>query len=380
MEVKFIAFADRRFARLALVELRRLFADAEIKRVESGEPKVLFLVSTGKGIDPGQSKTLSYIDTLLPVFALLKDIDAEYYVVAENIINALEFFGKESFRLEAKRFGYRTSDRAKDIEVKIGRAVESRGYKADLKNPEIQVYVLLTASGAIIGISNEPVDYVLDAFRHFNKANLKHLNRSEFKLIQAIEYFGVDINKVKTSMDVGAAPGGWTHYLLECGIKVMAVDKAALDYAFLDFGRGLVVANDDEFETLAANITDKRIEVVNEGGFWKRQAKDIFNGYEFVHLRSNISDAGRVGELGLKFDLLTIDMNKGADEVAKIAASLSELLHSKAALIMTAKLPEKKPEEYISDIEAEIGAKFEGIRYKKLPHNREEFTVYATCK
>jgi len=34
----------------------------------------------------------------------------------------------------------------------------------------------------------------------------------------------------KIALDIGAAPGGWSHYLLQHGIKVVAVDNALLDY------------------------------------------------------------------------------------------------------------------------------------------------------
>ncbi len=383
MEEEFVATADLRFMRLALRELHDAFCDARIKKFESDDSKALFLIShEAKTFSQIERRTFSYVDNILPVSAVLKDVDPEYFVLAENITNMLDFLGKKTFRLEVKKFGFKTNDRAKDLEVKIGRAVESRGYTASLSKPEVQVYITLTSRGAIVSVSGEPDKYVLDAFRHFNRSNIRHLNRSEFKLIEAVEHFNVDISKIKSCIDVGAAPGGWTHYLLENGVKVLAIDNALLDYGALGSKRTLVVVKDSESDAVKERVREN-IKIVRESDFWSDNGvRGIFDDYELVHIKMNYSsesDTKRLNQIE-RFDMFTIDINMNPEDAAKIVVSLQDSLKNGAVLIMTAKMPDKKREDYAGDIRKVLSGSFTDIEYKKLPHDREEFTVFARYK
>lgn len=53
--------------------------------------------------------------------------------------------------------------------------------------------------------------------------------RSEFKLLEALEVFGVEVPSGGSALDLGAAPGGWTRVLASRGMRVTAVDPAELD-------------------------------------------------------------------------------------------------------------------------------------------------------
>ena len=380
MEVEFVAIADLRFVRPALRELRGVFGDARIKRFESDDSKALFLISTEAGtFGQIERKALSYIDNILPVSAVLKDVDPEYFVLVENIASMLDIVRKKTFRLEVKKFNFKTQDRAKDLEVKIGRALESRGYSANLTKPEVQVYIMLTSKGAIVSVGGEPDKYVLDAFRHFNRANIRHLNRSEFKLIEAVEHFNVDLSRIKSCIDVGAAPGGWSHYLLENGVKVLAIDNALLDYGVLGSKRTLVVVEDGEFDVIKERVGDG-VEIVHESDFWSDKGReDIFGDYNLIHIKANYSvgpEAKHLIEME-RFGMFTIDVNINPEDAAKIVVSLQDSLKNGAVLIMTAKMPDKKHESYADDVRRVLSKSFADIEYKKLPHNREEFTVFA---
>lgn len=52
--------------------------------------------------------------------------------------------------------------------------------------------------------------------------------RSEMKLLEAIDLFGIPIAPGSLAVDLGAAPGGWSYVLASLGILVTAVDPGAL--------------------------------------------------------------------------------------------------------------------------------------------------------
>lgn len=54
------------------------------------------------------------------------------------------------------------------------------------------------------------------------------VSRSEFKLLEAIEVFEIDLSTRRHALDLGAAPGGWTRILRKAGLYVTAVDPAEL--------------------------------------------------------------------------------------------------------------------------------------------------------
>ena len=55
------------------------------------------------------------------------------------------------------------------------------------------------------------------------------ISRSEFKLLEAFEVFGIDSAAAGVALDLGASPGGWTHVLRQHDQYVTAVDPGELD-------------------------------------------------------------------------------------------------------------------------------------------------------
>ena len=55
------------------------------------------------------------------------------------------------------------------------------------------------------------------------------ISRAKFKLLEAEQRFGIDFSVARKAIDIGAAPGGWTSLLLERGLKVTAIDPAAMN-------------------------------------------------------------------------------------------------------------------------------------------------------
>ncbi|MGB5050631.1 MAG: SAM-dependent methyltransferase, partial [Caldilineaceae bacterium] len=60
------------------------------------------------------------------------------------------------------------------------------------------------------------------------------ISRAEFKLLEALEVFRIDLPPRGVALDLGAAPGGWTRVLRQKEQFVTAVDPAELDPRLVD--------------------------------------------------------------------------------------------------------------------------------------------------
>ncbi|EQD29544.1 ribosomal RNA methyltransferase RrmJ/FtsJ, partial [mine drainage metagenome] len=77
------------------------------------------------------------------------------------------------------------------------------------------------------------------------------------------------------------------------------------------------------------------------------------------------------------FDILCIDINIPAQEAAVIAAVCSEALKAKGKLILTLKMTDDNIERNVEKSKEALAATYDGIRVKKLPHDRKELTLFA---
>jgi len=178
----------------------------------------------------------------------------------------------------------------------------------------------------------------------------------------------------KMALDIGAAPGGWSHYLLQHGIKVVAVDNALLDYKKFGYGKKILVITNEEEKPVLGNIANIPLR-----GFGEEVE---IGAYELIHLKTGVADeriAGLLGKLG-KFDMLTIDTNTSPLESASIANRLARFLANNALLVMTIKLISKEFSKHIFEAVEEISESYGFVKVKKLPHNRQEVTLFATKK
>ncbi len=108
--------------------------------------------------------------------------------------------------------------------------IEETAAVESIKKPQIVVSLLCTASKGYLGISlaRENLSDWPGGARHFAHTP-EQISRAEFKLLEALEVFGVTLPTKGRVLDLGAAPGGWTRVLLEAGLHVVAVDPANLD-------------------------------------------------------------------------------------------------------------------------------------------------------
>ncbi len=221
-----------------------------------------------------------------------------------------------------------------DVENKTSevlKMLENEGYKCDIKKPEIVISATFLDK-IYIGVSSReelPTNYK-QGMPHYAKRN--EISRAEFKLQEAIEYYKLNTAKVRTALDLGASPGGWTHLLAGKGIKVAAVDPAELD------PRVSKNKNVKHYKELSQNFLTH------------------YNG---------------------KFDMVVNDMKMFGDKSAHIVCNCEKIINDGATLVMTIKLAETKIWEQITAALDVLKEKFTIIGVKKLFHNRQEVTVVA---
>jgi len=377
MQNEYIVFVDHRFSKIVERELASLpKCNIEAYRVRNNKKlNTLFFKVVANDIDFEKvSKASAFIDFVISVDLTLQINALDYQKIEEAIAKIINDSEAKTFEIEVKKIDFPSDETAKSIEVRLGRELEKQGYIANLNNPELMVYCLLLRKAVILG---HPIAgsnrLTLDLFRQANKEKEDFVNRAEYKLKEAVEAFGIDLSMHKIALDIGAAPGGWSHYLLRHGIKVVAVDNALLDYKKFIGKKILVITNEKEKLGLE-NIANTSLH-----GF---EEEIEISAYDLIHVKTSVLDeriARLLDKLG-KFDMLTIDTNTAPLESASIANRLSSFLAENALLIMTIKLISKAFSKHISETVALLSKNYVSIKIKKLPHNRQEVTLFATKK
>ncbi|MCS6872521.1 MAG: SAM-dependent methyltransferase [Anaerolineae bacterium] len=156
------------------------------------------------------------------------------------------------------------------------------------------------------------------------------ISRSEFKLLEAIEVFRVQVPARGYALDLGAAPGGWTRVLREHGMYVTAVDPAALHARLLR----------------------------DSGVRYRRTTAQAF-------LRTATDS----------YDLIVNDMRLDARDSARLMVAYAKLLRADGTALMSLKLPESGRLDVLERAFQILEGAYELIGARQLFHNRSEITV-----
>lgn len=156
------------------------------------------------------------------------------------------------------------------------------------------------------------------------------VSRAEFKLLEAIELFGVQVREHGVALDLGASPGGWTRVLRHLGQYVTAVDPGELDPR---------VGEDN-------GVRHKRM-----------------TAEEYLRTEPD------------RFDLIVNDMRMDARDSARLMVAYAPHLYPHGAAVMTIKLPEEQREPVIEQALKTLRGAFEITGARQLFHNRSEITV-----
>lgn len=354
MTQRFMLLADRRFLQDATRELETLAEAVRIRVVYIRESVSFVEIDCKPEALLGKLREMkpTFIYGIVPIVDVVEGLGDDASVLVDHVAKLLD---KElSFRIEVRRIGTSIGIHAKSIEVLLGQKLEGMGYRAELAKPELIVYLLLEKEKATIGLvhSSQLDDNVIDHFR-LEKKTGSVLNRAEIKINEAFDVFGLNDQQIEFCLDIGAAPGGWTDFLVKRGCKVVAIDKGALDSKVS--GKIRVV------DRIADNFD------------LENSMKDI----DVLHVRSNIKG---IEELNIKneiFDLVTIDINTEPLKGVEIATNASGVLKDGGSLIMTIKLQEARDARNIPRIVESLSGSYDNIRTKKLHHNRLEVTLYG---
>ena len=217
-----------------------------------------------------------------------------------------------------------------DINNLLAAILGEWGAPLDVQHPEQILSVTLTPTEAFLGLSlarENLSDWA--GGEHRFKREPGQISRSEFKLLEALEVFNLQLPADGLALDMGAAPGGWTRILAERGLHVIAVDPAELD---------------------------PRVEVLPN----------------VIHIRTTVEN---YLPPRAPFDLILNDMRMDARDSARVMLTTTKFLKPKGFAVMTLKLPEKGMGDVARAALKILGSGYSILGARQLFHNRDEVTV-----
>jgi 23S rRNA (cytidine2498-2'-O)-methyltransferase len=209
----------------------------------------------------------------------------------------------------------------------------------NIREPQDILSVVCVGEQAYLGLS--PVGLNLSSWaggmRRFAR-RAEQISRAEFKLEEALEVFGLKWPQGGAALDLGAAPGGWSRLLLEAGLRVTAVDPAALDPRLLAYGSRL-----KHLRTYAENF-----------------------------IGSALADKA-------KYRVITSDLRMDALQASRLLITCAPLLTKDGVLVASLKLPHEtarlKPTHLAEQALTILRETYSEVRAHQLFHNRQEITV-----
>jgi 23S rRNA (cytidine2498-2'-O)-methyltransferase len=326
------------FEREAGEELKELLSGAEVRRLFfKGTLMVRTLQSEEDVIERLKEAKTSYVgrvfpfDTEISISPVVTSINR----IQEEIAQLGKLRERDSFIVACRRRGSHNF-RSRDVEVVVGsRLEEETGALVDFVRPEKTVVVQIFQNRAFIGVTDTSNLLVkkITKFRKYRKGE-RPFTRAEFKIREAMMEFGIDVDETHSILDIGAAPGGWTKHLAKSAKKVIAVDPADLHPSVLEY----------------ENVT---------------------------HLRCRAEEIPR--DIG-PFHLITNDMNISPRESAEIMVVFADLLVDGGGALMTIKFVTRARKRHVEEAIRDLDSAYEWFTVKRLPHNRNETTVYMVKK
>ena len=336
---EWIGTANHGFATLAMEELRRLFRDIKFVQLRAGE---IFRME----VPFGREETLSDLLANEPIFLRhIQAIDRALPIQgnADDLQALSELVRSARMRCEGKTIAVhlRRAEHTKflysaaDTKAVLDAVLTELGGETEMQSPEVICSIYAGVDDLFVGWGS-PKEQLSDwpggAVRFQREEG--QISRAKFKLLEAERAFGLRFESYREALDIGAAPGGWTHLLLERGLRVTSVDPAELHPSLKAYQR------------------------LN---YMKKNASDV----KFPNAT---------------FDLLVCDMSWSPMQMSKLVLEKIDALSKNATAIITVKLMHKKPLQTIRDVIERLESDFILKKAKQLFHNRDEITLYLIKK
>ncbi|MDF2890642.1 MAG: SAM-dependent methyltransferase [Clostridia bacterium] len=217
-----------------------------------------------------------------------------------------------------------------DLKGEIDKILVELGAEAEIKEPDYIISILLDEANCYIGMS--PSELNLSSWSggmvHYKKEDAD-ISRAKYKLMEALDTFELNLSDIRSALDLGAAPGGWTSVLLEKKIAVTAVDTGDMDIRL--------------------------------------------NKYQnYTNIKANASEIELPEQ---SFDLLTSDVSWNAKNTAVLVNRASKFLRDGGYAIVTVKLMGDKVRRTIREVKEIYQEIFDVMATKQLFHNRDEITL-----
>lgn len=332
---KLVCTANHGFAPYAQEELRRMFGSLKSTMIIPGEVFVTTLSSSedeAKGLIA--SKPPIFLRHLFPVHLEITadTVDEALSAVEEYVLKREDIGGSRvSIQIRKTEDSLWTENPAA-LRDELQFRLAPLALEYTVQAPEWVISLFAADSIWYVGVSS-PVENLSDwnggAVRFQREEG--QISRAKFKLLEAEKQFGIPFDTFRKAADIGAAPGGWTSFLLERGLQVTAVDPA--------------------------------------------QMHPSLHGHK--NLRVIHKNAADVSFREREFDLLVCDMSWSPKQMAKMVTGLLYSLETGGTAVVTVKLLTKKPMALIKEIITvfeEARMQIQGA--KQLFHNRDEITLY----
>ena len=276
-------------------------------------------------------RTLIYLQHIFPAeYNINWDSQEPLNDILNNLTTRMQ--KDETFSVQMRKASAPSAE-AQRIKSAIQTHIEAKGFQLQVSRPCTVISMFCTAERIILGLSratqnlsNWPGGMRKYAFRP------ETISRAEFKLLEAIEHFALQLPQHGLAVDLGAAPGGWTRILLENGMHVIAVDPASLSPTLNAH------PNLTHFKGLAQNF--------------------IKNNNEPI-------------------DVLVNDMKMDVQESAKIMNLMAPYVKCGGLAIVTFKLPHSKKTAIVNKGLSLLSKNYSVLHVKQLFNNRSEITVVA---
>jgi len=218
-----------------------------------------------------------------------------------------------------------------DVKKAMDDYLQNRGMLTTVKEAALVISVLVAPERAYSGISSPRAN--LSSWSggavHYGK-DIGVLSRAAHKLEEACEVFDLDLKGLAEALDLGAAPGGFTSFLLGKGLCVTAVDTGELAPLLLQ---------------------NPRLSFLKE-------------------------NASNIRPQEASFDLITCDISRDALRTVDMITDLAYCLRPAGKLLLTVKFMGREPLPLIRQCRKRLGDVFRFVRGRHLWHNREEATLY----